>query len=160
MVYQINFLVLMVTVVSAYTLFIMAFIARAIIKPERIAGILPETRKFVRKASRVRSKKKEIIVQSRIAFLRRKMLSTTVFSALMPVASMGFVLIYLYLVFGEVGLISFGSCALPPPIEFMVEGGCYIYTIWIVFLTYVAFLPIYNRVSGVEDLKALTREAS
>ncbi|MEM4025814.1 MAG: hypothetical protein QW355_02140 [Sulfolobales archaeon] len=63
------------------------------------------------------------------------------------------IILYISSFYGEASLATRSSCALPPPIEFYAGGECYIVSVWIVFLSFLAIMPLYNHLSGFDLLK-------
>lgn len=155
---MLNLYAIAIITITAYLVILTAYMFRRLARPERIAEETPRIAREAEKASRKMSRKKAEVIGLRYRKLRSRLFRISMISSTIPLAIMAFVLLYVFAVYGELGLVAPSSCSLPPPVELQyADRGkappCLIYTIWIVFLTYIAIMPLYNRISGIDLLK-------
>ncbi len=148
-----NLFALYLVILSVNLFIFLSFVSRAVTKPEILAEEIEKFSKISERALYRGSRKKKEIIATKVSLLRRKIFAISMISAVIPVIGMSIIFLTLVSLYGEISLATLSSCALPPPIEFYVGGKCFIYTPWIILLSYLAIIPIYNYYSGLDLLK-------
>lgn len=148
-----NIFALYILIMSLNLFLLLAFFSRILMKPELLVKEFKETSKYISKAGTRGSRKKREIVSAKVSLVRKKVFTISMMAAIIPVIGMMLMFFYLSVFLGEYGLATRSLCSLPYPIELFYEGQCLIYTPWIIFLSYVLILPLYNHFSGIDLLK-------
>ncbi len=148
-----NLFALYLVILSANLFIFLSFISRAVTRPDVLAEEIERFSRVSERAMYRGSRKKREIVATKITLLRRRIFTISMISAVIPVIGMTIIFLTLILLYGEISLITLSSCSLPPPVEFYMGDKCFIYTPWIIFLSYLAVIPIYNYYSGLDLLR-------
>ena len=148
-----NLFALYLVILSVNLFIFLSFVSRAITRPEILAEEIEKFSKISERSLYRGSRKKKEILATKISLLRKRIFTISMISAVIPVIGMSIIILTLSLLYGEISLATLSSCALPPPIEFYLGGRCFIYTPWIILLSYLAIIPIYNYYSGLDLLK-------
>lgn len=153
-----NMFALYIVVVSVNLFILLSLLSRALIKPDTLVEEIERVSRYISRSAPSGSRKKREIVSFRVAIVRKKIFVISMTSAIIPIIGMSLVFTYLVLSFGEHGAATLSLCSLPPPVTIWIEGQCLIYSPWLVFLSYLLIMPLYNYLSGIDLLRGAGRE--
>ncbi|MEZ0290275.1 MAG: hypothetical protein ABWJ42_04220 [Sulfolobales archaeon] len=150
---HINLFAVYIVILSINLFILLAYTVRLVLKPELLSSEIDKLSKSLSKTSLKSSRKKREIASTRVAVVRRKLFSRTLISAVIPVMGMTTIILYMSVIYGERALATRSACSLPFPIELYSDNQCYIFSPWLIFLSFLAILPLYNHLSGLDLLR-------